>query len=93
MEHYVLVSPRKKSASLARYGSNFKPFKIHTLHEFLGIQNSCALGGVCGLCACFAMSQCVCFATWVKLCHDLIQSAFKKMASRGHPSIQSDGWV
>jgi len=35
------------------------------------------------------------FATSVKkLCHDLmIQSAFEKMASRGHPSIQSDGWV
>lgn len=50
-------------------------------------------------CMCFIMClllqchKCVCFATLMKLCHDLIQSAFKKMASRGHPFIQSEGWV
>lgn len=44
------------------------------------------------MCLLLQCHKCVCFATLMKLCHDLIQSAFKKWLHVAIHFIQSDGW-
>jgi hypothetical protein len=69
------------------------PFKIHILHEFFGYTKlMCTRRGVCVYVLALQCHNVFCFATWVTLCHDSIQSAFQKWLHEW-PSIHSIEWM